>query len=139
MGSFSDKFKNDSLRGTVNKLQEKYRPQDIKHMSQGRAVEVLEREKSLEKDDKMRGNYDIIIQAIKEFFAKKYGAEQARRYALESARNVIFSKIVMEILKSHPELEQLAKQELGKQFVEDLKKNNVYTKAQGSGWVKSLT
>ena len=72
MGSFSDKFKNDSLRGTVNKLQEKYRPQDIKHMSQDRAVEVLEREKSLEKDDKMRGNYDIIIQAIKEFFAKKY-------------------------------------------------------------------
>ena len=131
MGNFSDQFKNESLKQTIGDLRKKYQPQDVEQMSQNDIIKTLEREKSLEKDDKTRANYDTIIEAVKEFFAKKFNEAKSK--------DALLAQKALECLARHRELEAFAKQVLGSQFVENLKKENAYVRSQSSGWVKKLS
>ena len=139
MGNFSDQFKNESLKQTIGGLRKKYQPQDVKQMSQNDIIKTLEMEKSLEKDDKTRANYDTIIKAVKEFFAKKFNEAKSKAVLIEKSKDALLAQKALECLARHQELEAFAKQVLGAQFVENLKKDNAYVRSQSSGWVKKLS
>ena len=93
MRKFSDQFKNESLKKTVGVLREKYQLQDekqqnVKQMSQNEIINTLEMEKSLEKDEKTRANYDTIIKAVKEFFAKKFNAAKSKAVLIKKSKRI---------------------------------------------------
>ena len=138
---FAEQFKNESLKNTISNLKDKFKQTEVKEMSQNEILETLEKEKSQEKDEKIRGNYDLIIKAVKEWFAKKFNAEKARQTIIKKSQDEQLAKKAMEFLSDHPELEQFAKQKevLGKEFVESVKKINAYTKKQSAGMQRSLT
>lgn len=131
--SFSDQFKNKSTKKILNGLVEKYKPNQIKKMSQNEIIQKLEEEKTQEKDEKMRANYDLIIQAVKDFFAKKFDKKKAQITILRQVKeNKLLVNKAMILTKKHPELEEFAKSLLGGQFVEFIKKNNAYTKEKNN-------
>ena len=147
MRKFSDQFKNESLKKTVGVLREKYQQQDekqqnVKQMSQNEIINTLEMEKSLEKDEKTRANYDAIIKFIKNWWANKLSDEyrkEIQRIVLQAMNDKVLAQKALICTEKHKNLEALAKYFLGKQFVENLKKSNAFVRSQSSGWVKKLT
>jgi hypothetical protein len=125
---FAENFKNTGTKEILNKLKEKYNRQDVKKMSQNEILDILEQEKSQEKDEKMKGNYDFVIQAIKDFFAKKFNRDMAQKIIVEKAKDEQLSKKVMELINKNKGLEKFAKYILGDKFVEFVKKNNAYAR-----------
>ena len=125
---FAENFKNTGTKEILNKLKEKYSRQDVKKMSQNEILDILEQEKSQEKDEKMKGNYDFVIQAIKDFFAKKFNQQMAQETIIGKMKDELLSKKAMELIKKNGDLEAFAKHVLGDKFVEFVKKNNAYAR-----------
>ena len=142
MSSFSDKLKEEDMKETVSNLREKYKPQEVEQMSQNDIINTLQMEKSLEKDAKVRANYDAIIEFIKNWWANKLSDEyrkEIQRIVLQAMNDKVLAQKALICTEKHKNLEALAKYFLGKQFVENLKKSNAFVRSQSSGWVKKLT
>ena len=137
--TFSEQFKNQNMSKTIDYLKQKYQPQKQSNLTQDEVLNVLYQEKEQEKDDKIKGNYDLIIAAVKDFFAKKFNQAKARQTIMSKAKDEVLAKKALEIVGGNQALEQFAKQLLGANFVDNTKKNNAYTKKQqSSSFVRSL-
>ena len=136
--SFADKFKDKKTSQILDKLKEKYKPQE-KNISQNKILQILEEEKLQEKDENIKGNYDLIIQAVKDFFAKKFNQEKARQTVIQALKNDLLAQKALKIIEKKQELEELAKRILGDKFVEFMKKNNSYVKKNSKSNGKDLS
>ena len=120
MSSFSDKLKEEDMKETVSNLREKYKPQEVEQMSQNDIINTLQMEKSLEKDAKVRANYDAIIEFIKNWWANKLSDEyrkEIQRIVLQAMNDKVLAQKALICTEKHKNLEALAKYFLGKQFL----------------------
>ena len=137
--TFSEHFKNQGMSGTIDYLKQKYQPHKQENLTQNDILNVLYQEKEQEKDEKIRGNYDLIIATVKDFFAKKFNQAKAQQTIMLKAKDEVLAKKALEIVGKNQALEQFAKQLLGANFVDNTKKNNAYVKKQQSAsFVRSL-
>ena len=120
--------KNKTQRIINSLLEEREKLNGIKLPSQNEAINILEKEKENEKDKNTRETIEIIIQIIKDFFAK---CDEEQKKQIESMqekiidtieKNKTLTKNTLEILERNKELELLAKEKLGKNIVDYAKK-----------------
>lgn len=135
---FSEQFKNSSVKNTISDLVKKHQPSDIKKMSQTDMIKTLEQEKANEKNKEICENYDLIIAAIKAWFAKKFDQVKAQNTIMQKAKDAVLAKRALQIVEQNKDLEQFAKSVLGAQFIENIKKSNAYTKSINPQWQKQL-
>jgi len=143
-----DKFKNNSMKNTISKLIDKYKPQDTNSLRQNEIINVLEQERDLEKNEKTKADIDYLIEVIKNFFAKKFDAEIARNTTRKKLSEERVQLKAQEIINKNKHLQQsmqdLAEGSLGKQFTQEIISNFKLTPEsrehakQQEGWVRSL-
>lgn len=139
-GDLEKKHKTASIENIVSGLIQKHDLQNEKNIGQNEMLNILEKEKSNEKDENIIANYDLIIDIIKKFFAKKNDIEFKKTFDLKKAQEIIKNKLnevailqeVQIFAKKYEEkadsLKKFAGQIIGKNFVNELDNKYKITK-----------
>ena len=129
-----ENYQKSTLSKTINKIKDNYLIDGRinNNLSQNKIINILEKDKQKEKDEKTIADYDYIIELIKNWFANKqsFNAQVAKETIKNRVNN---EKILIEKLKEYknnPLILSLAKNMLGQNFVNYIDNNFLQEKKQ---------
>lgn len=129
-----ENYQKSTLSKTINKIKDNHLidGEINNNLSQNEIINILEKDKQKEKDEKTIADYNYIIELIKNWFANKqsFNAQLAQKTIQNRINN---EKILIEKLKEYknkPLMLSLAKNMLGQNFVNYINNNFLQEKKQ---------